>query len=148
MNRLRVGDQVVVISGKEKGKTGRVARIFQEEDRVIVEGLNIVKRHTRPGPMNQEGGIIEKEAPLHASKVMPLDPQTGKPTRVKIKVVDGKKVRTAKSGAVLSSEEKLWPKSRTCLASRRATTATWPPRSRRSSTTRTRCRCPASRRSW
>jgi large subunit ribosomal protein L24 len=80
--------------------------IFHEENRVIVEGLNLVKRHTRPGPLNQEGGILEKEAPLHASNVMPVDPQTGKPTRVKVKVVDDKKVRTAKSGAVLSSEKK------------------------------------------
>lgn len=106
MNRLHVGDQVMVISGKEKGKTGKVARILADQDRVIVEGLNLVKRHTRPGPLNQEGGIIEKEAPIHASNVMPVDPQTGKPTRVKVKVVDGKKVRTAQSGAVLSSEEK------------------------------------------
>lgn len=106
MNRLHVGDQVKVISGKEKGKSGKITRILVEQDRVIVAGLNLVKRHTRPGPLNQEGGILEKEAPIHASNVMPIDPQTEKPTRVKVKVVDGKKVRVAKSGAVLSSEEK------------------------------------------
>ena len=107
MNRLRVGDQVMVISGKDKGKSGRVARLFLEADRVIVEGLNMVKRHAKPTPLNQnQGGIIEKEAPLHASKVMPIDPQSGKPTRVKVKVVDGDKIRVGKSGAALPTEEK------------------------------------------
>lgn len=107
MNRLRVGDQVMVISGKDKGKSGRVARLFLEADRVIVEGLNMVKQHAKPTPLNQnQGGIIEKEAPLHASKVMPIDPQSGKPTRVKVKVVDGDKIRVGKSGAALPTEEK------------------------------------------
>ena len=147
MNRLRVGDQVVVISGKDKGKTGRVSRVFLEDDKVIVEGLNMVKRHSKPTPLNQQGGIIEKEARLHASKVMPVDPQTGKPTRVKVKLVEGKKVRVAKSGATLS-EEKLWPRSRTCRGCGRATRAKPSRRSRSSSTTTTRCAPRASRRSW
>ncbi|RYE81762.1 MAG: 50S ribosomal protein L24 [Myxococcales bacterium] len=108
MNRLRVGDQVMVISGKDKGKSGRVARLFLDSDRVIVEGLNMVKRHTKPSPLNQnQGGILDKEMPLHTSNVMPIDPQSGKPTRVKIKDVDGKKVRVGKSGAALPTEEKL-----------------------------------------
>lgn len=107
MNRLRVGDQVTVISGKNKGKSGRVARLFLDDDKVIVEGVNIVKKHAKPSPLNQnQGGIIEKEAALHVSNVMPVDPQSGKPTRVKIKEVDGKKVRVAKSGAQLPTEEK------------------------------------------
>jgi large subunit ribosomal protein L24 len=99
--RLRKGDQVIVISGKEKGKTGKVKAVLAEDNRVIVEGLNLVKRHTRPSPRNQAGGIIEKEAPLHASKVMPVDPKTGKGTRVKVKVEGGKKIRVAKSGEEL-----------------------------------------------
>ena len=106
MNRLRVGDQVVVISGKDKGKTGRVSRVLLDVDKVIVEGVNMVKRHTRPNASQQQGSIVDKEAPLHACKVMPIDPQTGKGTRVSIKVADGKKVRVAKSGAELPAEKK------------------------------------------
>ena len=104
MERLRVGDRVRVISGKDKGKEGRVAKVLREDGKVVVEGINLVKRHEKPNMRNQEGGIIEKEAPLFASKVMPLDPQTGKPTRVKIKEENGKKVRVAKSGAALPVE--------------------------------------------
>ena len=97
--RLRKGDEVVVISGKEKGKKGRVKAVLHDEGRVLVEGLNLIKRHTRPTPRNPSGGIIEKEAPMHASKVMPLDPKTGKGTRVKFKEDSkGKKIRVAKSG--------------------------------------------------
>jgi large subunit ribosomal protein L24 len=104
MNRLRVGDLVQVISGKDKGKQGRVTKIIADENKVIVEGLNVVTRHQRPTPRNQQGGKITKEAPLHASKVMPVDPTTGKPTRVKAKVgEDGKKQRVAKSGAVIAA---------------------------------------------
>jgi len=106
MNRLRVGDQVVVISGKDKGKTGRVSRVLLDEDKVVVEGVNMVKRHTKPSAGQQQGSIVEKEAPLHACKVMPIDPQTGKGTRVKFKQVDGKKVRVAKSGTELPAEKK------------------------------------------
>ena len=84
MRRLRVGDLVQVISGKHKGKQGKVARLIVDEDRVVVEGVNMVTRHMRPTPRNQRGGKVEKEAPLHVSKVMPVDPTSGKPTRVKI----------------------------------------------------------------
>ncbi len=103
MNRLRVGDLVQVISGKEKGKQGRLTKILADDDKVIVEGLNKVTRHQRPTPRNQQGGKIEKEAPLHASKVMLVDPTTGKPSRVKVSEVDGKKQRIAKSGAVIAA---------------------------------------------
>jgi large subunit ribosomal protein L24 len=97
--RLRKGDMVVVISGKEKGKKGKVKALLLEDNRVVVEGLNLIKRHTRPTPRNPSGGIIEKEAPMHASKVMPVDPKTGKGTRVKFKTdAKGKKVRVAMSG--------------------------------------------------
>lgn len=104
MTRLKVGDLVQVISGKDKGKQGRVTKILGEDDKVIVEGLNTVTRHQRPTPRNQEGGKVTKEAPIHASKVMPVDPNTGKPTRVKIRAgEDGKKTRVGKSGAVIAA---------------------------------------------
>jgi len=75
--RLRKGDLVVVISGKNKGKQGKIARVIEETDRVVIEGVNLIKRHTRPTAKNPSGGIIEKEAALHACKVMPVDPKTG-----------------------------------------------------------------------
>jgi large subunit ribosomal protein L24 len=98
--RLRKGDLVVVISGKDKGKQGKVARLLVDVDRVVVEGINLVKRHMRPTPKNPQGGILEREQPIASSKVMPVDPQTGKGTRVRMKTDDkGNKVRIAKSGA-------------------------------------------------
>ena len=98
--RVRTGDTVIVISGKDKGKTGKVKRILVDEDRVVVEGINMVKRHTRPTPRNPSGGIIEREQAIHACKVMPVDPKTGKGTRVRMKTLEnGKKIRiAAKSG--------------------------------------------------
>ena len=98
--RIRTGDTVVVISGKDKGKTGKVMRVLREDDRVVVEGINLVKRHMRPTPRNPSGGILEREQAIHASKVMPVDPSTGKGTRVRFKTLEnGKKVRiAAKSG--------------------------------------------------
>ena len=105
MQRLQRGDTVVVISGKYKGKQGRIKKVLVDDDKVIIEGINLVKRHMRPNARNQQGGIIEKEAPLWASKVMPIDPKTKKPTRVKIKVDEnGQKARVAKSGAVIEAE--------------------------------------------
>ena len=101
--RIKKDDMVVVISGKSKGERGRVLLVLREADKVIVEGVNKVKRHTRPTPKNREGGIIEKEAALHVSKVMLLDTKSDKPTRVKVgKDKDGNKVRIAvKTGTVL-----------------------------------------------
>jgi large subunit ribosomal protein L24 len=105
MQRLQRGDTVVVISGKYKGKQGRVKKVLLDDDKVIVEGINLVKRHMKPNPRNQQGGIIEKEAPLYACKVMPVDPKTKKPTRVKIKIDEnGMKIRVAKSGAEIQAE--------------------------------------------
>lgn len=104
MRRLRKGDVVVVISGDDKGKQGKIVRVLPERDAVVVEGVNRVKRHVKSQP-EKPGGIIEIDAPLAASKVMPLDPQTGKPTRVKYQTVDGKKARVSKSGAVLPVQE-------------------------------------------
>jgi large subunit ribosomal protein L24 len=103
MKRIKVGDLVQIISGKDKGKQGRVTRVLSEDDKVVVEGLNQVVRHTRPSPRNQEGGKITKEAPIPASKVMPVDPTTSKPTRVRVqKAEDGTKTRVAKSGAAIT----------------------------------------------
>jgi len=105
MQRLQRGDTVVVISGKYKGKQGRVKRVLLDDDKVIVEGINLVKRHTKPNARNQQGGIVEKEAPLFACKVMPIDPKTGKGTRVKVKVDEsGSKTRIAMSGAEIRAE--------------------------------------------
>ena len=100
MERLKVGDLVQVISGKDKGKQGKITKILKDEDRVVVEGIRVQTRHMKPTQRSQ-GGKITKEAAISASKVMPVDPQSGKPTRVKIKVEGGKKVRVAKSGAEL-----------------------------------------------
>jgi large subunit ribosomal protein L24 len=100
--RIRTGDTVVVISGREKGKTGKVLRIWADDNKVLVEKVNVVKRHMKP-TQTKDGGILEIESPLHLSKVMPVDPDTGKGTRVKTRVeADGSKTRIAvKSGKAL-----------------------------------------------
>ena len=100
---VKKGDAVIVIAGKEKGKKGKVIAVDTAKNRVIVEGLNQVKRHTKPSQNNPQGGIITKEAPIHASNVMLVDPESGKPTRVKVvQQADGTKVRTAvKSGKAI-----------------------------------------------
>jgi large subunit ribosomal protein L24 len=98
--RIRTGDEVEVISGVQAGQRGKVLRVFPEKQRALVEGINNVKRHTRPNQNNQQGGIVEKEAPLHLSKLMLIDPQTNERTRVKMqRLDDGSRVRIAvKSG--------------------------------------------------
>lgn len=99
---VKKGDKVQVISGKDKGKQGVILAAFPKQDRVIVEGVNIVKKHAKPSQVNPQGGIITKEAAIHVSNVMPLCPECGTPTRVGYKMVDGKKVRIAKkSGKAL-----------------------------------------------
>lgn len=104
-NKLHVkkDDNVIVMTGKDKGKQGRVIAAYPRENRVLVEGVNIVKRHSRPSQANPQGGIIEKEAPIHVSNVMHIDPKQGIPTRIGYKVLDnGKKVRVAKkSGEII-----------------------------------------------
>lgn len=97
---VRSGDKVVVISGKDKGKTGTVLTAMPRKDRVVVEGINIVKKHQKPSQMNPEGGILEVEAPIHVSNVMHVDPESGERTRIKRVIKeDGTKVRIAvKSG--------------------------------------------------
>jgi len=98
-------DNVKVLSGKYRGKTGKVLKVFPKENRVIVEGVNIIKRHTKPSQKNQQGGIVEKEAPVDASNVMVIDPKTSEPTRVGYMYLeDGSKVRISrKSGEILKS---------------------------------------------
>nr|WP_263314987.1 50S ribosomal protein L24 [Mammaliicoccus sp. Marseille-Q6498] len=101
---VRKGDNVIVISGKDKGKTGKVLEALPKKDRVVVEGVNIIKKHQKPTQINPEGGILETEGTIHVSNVQLLDPKTNKPTRVGYKVVDGKKVRIAKkSGEEIKS---------------------------------------------
>jgi large subunit ribosomal protein L24 len=103
-NKLHVktGDTVYVISGKDKGKTGKVLRVFTKKGKVLVEGINVVTKHLKPNQMNPQGGVVTKEAPLFSSKVMLFDEKAGKPTRVGYKFVDGRKVRYSKvSGEVL-----------------------------------------------
>ena len=103
MNRIRKGDKVVVISGKDKSKSGKVLVVYPKDNRVLVEGVNIIKRHTKPNPALPEGGIVEREAPIHVSNVQLADPKSGEPTRIGFKTLkDGTKVRFAKkSGEVI-----------------------------------------------
>ncbi|HWZ91601.1 MAG TPA: 50S ribosomal protein L24 [Polyangiaceae bacterium] len=104
MQRLTVGDQVVVIRGNDKGKRGKVSKLTS--DRVVVEGVNVVKRHLKQTPQ-RPGGILDVEAPISKSNVMLVDPATNKPTRVSVKIENDKKVRVGKSGtAILAAKEK------------------------------------------
>jgi large subunit ribosomal protein L24 len=100
--KIKKGDNVVVISGRDKGRTGEVLRVLPTEGRVIVQGVNIAKRHTKPR-MGEPGGIVEKELALHISNVAHVDPASGKPTRIGYKILgDGRKVRVARrSGEVI-----------------------------------------------
>ena len=102
--RIKKGDRVVVLAGKDKGRNGEVLQVYPKKARVIVSGVNMVKRHTAPS-QTTAGGIVEKEAPLHMSNVAHADPKDGKPTRVGFKMLEGdRKVRFAKrSGEVIDS---------------------------------------------
>lgn len=114
---IKTGDTVAVIAGRDqfvtdkKGnkvrKTGRVLKVLKDQDKVIVEGVNIAKKHQRPTQANDKGGIIEIETPIHVSNVALIDPKTGEPTRVGFRVENGKKVRYAvKSGTTIDSTKK------------------------------------------
>ena len=94
--KIQKGDTVKVIAGKDKGKTGKVVATEPKKDRVVVEGVNVVKKHQKPTQANPDGGIIQVEAPIDASNVMLLDPKVNKPTRVSIIVENGKKIRVSK----------------------------------------------------
>ena len=93
--RIRKGDNVVVIAGRDRGKTGEVLQVLPAENRAVVRGVNVVRRHTRQSAREQ-GGIITKEMPIHLSNISLADPTDGKPTRVGFRVVEGRKVRFAK----------------------------------------------------
>jgi large subunit ribosomal protein L24 len=93
--RIRKGDRVIVITGKDKGKSGVVMEVRPREQRCLVEGLNIMKRHTKPRPPNEPGGVIERPAPIHLSNVALIDPKDGRATRIRIEEVDGRAVRVS-----------------------------------------------------
>ena len=98
MRKIRKGDEVIVIAGRDKGKTGRVSKVLTDVDHLFVEGVNLKKKHVKPNPqINEDGGIKEIEAPLHVSNVAILNPTTNKADRVGVKCVDGRKVRVFKS---------------------------------------------------
>jgi large subunit ribosomal protein L24 len=102
--KIKKGDNVEVISGKDSGKRGRVLVVDRSRQRLVIEGVNMIKRHTRPNPQkNVKGGIVEREAPIHASNVMVVSPDSGQRSRVGIRVLDdGRRVRIAKvDGAIL-----------------------------------------------
>ena len=109
---IKKGDKVVVISGADKGKEGIVQRAYPKLNKVVVEGVNVRKKHKKPSQSVPEGSIVDIYAPLDASKVMVIDPKTKKPTRVYHKVVDGKKIRVAKSGEALDAGRScnIWQK--------------------------------------
>jgi large subunit ribosomal protein L24 len=101
MQKIRKGDKVVVLTGKDKSRTGQVLQVMPSDGKALVQGINVVRRHTRQTPQS-EGGIISKEAPIDLSNLSIIDPKDGKPTRVGFLVKDGKKVRVAKrSGEVI-----------------------------------------------
>jgi large subunit ribosomal protein L24 len=102
MQKIRKGDQVVVLTGKDKGRKGEVIKVMPKDDKALVRGVNMVVRHQRQ-TANQEGGIIRKEAPIHLSNIAVADPKDGKPTRVGFEIRDSGKVRIAKrSGEVIN----------------------------------------------
>jgi large subunit ribosomal protein L24 len=103
--RIRKGDRVVVITGADRGKRGEVLAVMPKENRAIVQGVNLARRHQKPRGMGQPGGIVTKEASIHLSNLMLIDPSTDKPTRIAHRVVEGQgKVRVARgSGAVIGS---------------------------------------------
>tara|TARA_B100000686_G_scaffold193015_1_gene199861 strand:- start:121 stop:441 length:321 start_codon:yes stop_codon:yes gene_type:complete len=102
MAKIKKGDSVVVLSGKDKGKTGTVAKVLPKDGKVVVEGVNMIARHRKPSQANPQGGIDRYEAPMHIAKVAVADPKDGAPTRVRIEERDGKKVRVAvKSGETI-----------------------------------------------
>ena len=100
--KIKKGDSVVVLSGKDKGRTGTVQTVMPKDGKVVVDGINVIARHRKPSQQNPQGGIDRKPAPMHISKVALADPKDGKPTRVRFEEKDGRKVRVAvKSGETI-----------------------------------------------
>ena len=103
MAKIKQGDTVVILSGKDKGREGQVVKSLPKDGKVVVSGVNMISRHTKPSQADPEGGVKRREAPIHVSNVAIKDPKTGKPARVGFEVRDGKKVRVLKgSGEVLN----------------------------------------------
>jgi large subunit ribosomal protein L24 len=101
--KIKKGDRVIVLSGKDKGKTGEVTKSMPRDGKVVVSGVNIITRHKKPTQGNPQGGLERTEAPMHVSKVALEDPKTGRPTRVRFEVRDGNKVRVAaRSGELIN----------------------------------------------
>ena len=101
--KIKKGDKVVVLTGRDKGRTGEVTKVMPKDDKVLVSGINVHARHRKPTQLNPQGGIERKEAPLHISNVAVADPKSGEPTRVRFEERDGKKVRVAaKSGELIN----------------------------------------------
>ena len=101
--KIKKGDTVVVLAGKDKGKTGEVTQVIPKDDKVVVSGVNVHVRHRKPSQQNPQGGLERREAPLHISNVAIADPKSGEPTRVRFEERDGKKVRVAaKSGELIN----------------------------------------------
>jgi large subunit ribosomal protein L24 len=101
--KIHTEDKVKIITGKDKGKTGKVLKTYEAKDKILVEGVNVVKRHVKPGAVSKEGGIISIERPIHVSNVMIVDGKGSKTTRIGYKDVDGKKYRiNKKSGEVIA----------------------------------------------
>jgi large subunit ribosomal protein L24 len=98
--KIKKNDNVIVIAGNDRGKTGKVLKVFPSEGRVIVEGVNLRKRHTKPSQRNPQGGILEKEAPIHISNVMILDPKTNEPSRIGAKIILDEKTGKKKSARI------------------------------------------------
>lgn len=107
MDRIRLGDRVQIVRGKKKGTRGVIKKLLRKQGRVIVDGVNMVKKHQKPVRQGEKGKIIEIEAPIALSNVMPIDPKTDRPTRVRFeKQANGEKQRLAKSGEALIAERK------------------------------------------
>lgn len=94
--KIKSGDTVIVTAGDNKGSEGKVLRVFPDKNRAIVEGVNMVSKHEKPSANNPQGGIVQKEAPIHISNLSLIDPKSGKPTRVGYKIENGKKIRFSK----------------------------------------------------
>ena len=102
---VRKGDTVMVVAGKERGKKGKVLRVIPEKGRVVVERINLIKKHQRPTQKVRQGGIIEREGSIHLSNVMLVDPGSDKPTRVHVKEQDGSRRRVGKSGTIIEAQK-------------------------------------------
>jgi len=105
--KIRKNDMVMVIAGNDSGKTGKVLKVFPKDYRVIVEGINLRKKHTKPNQKNPQGGILEKEAPVHASNVMILDPKTNEPTRIGSRVILDEKTGKKKIARVAKASGEM-----------------------------------------